>query len=201
MKQTRVLLLALVALVSACAHLSPGSGGREKDRLWREAHLALAAQNFRSADSLFAGLAASFPESEEGREAHFYLGAMRLDPRNEGWSSQQAAEHLRRYLAGDTASARRTIFRKPEAGTLLELANQLNMPAESRVPALQPDTVVRTVPGRSRRVVVPAEESRELSSEVARLRRELAEREETIRRQREELNRIRNTLAPGRRPP
>jgi len=200
MKQVRVLALAAVALATGCAHLGRGHDGKERETLWREAHIALGAENFRAADTLFASLAMRFGQEQEGREAVFYLGAMRLDPRNPGWNSRAAADHLRRYLTVADTGRADLIYRRPEATTLLELANQLNMPEGSRIPALQPDTVVRTrtVPGR--RVIVPAEESRALGAEVERLRRELAERDETIRAQREELNRIRRTLTPGRRP-
>jgi hypothetical protein len=203
MKRTRALVLVLVALLAACAHLPGGSSAteRERDRLWREAHFALSAENFPAADTLFTQLTRSFPNTQEGREALFYLGAMRIDPRNPAWSSRVAAEWLRQYLArGDTAAERR-IYRRPEATTLLELSNQLNMPAENRIAALKPDTVVTTRTRVVPRRVVTVEESRALAGEVERLRRELAEREETIRSQREELNRIRRTLAPGRRPP
>ncbi|MDP9348637.1 MAG: hypothetical protein M3P24_05790, partial [Gemmatimonadota bacterium] len=173
---------------------------RERERLWGAAHAALSAEDFRAADTLFARFSERFPETPEGRDALFYLGALRMDPRNPAWSSRIAAEWLRQYLArGDTAGETR-VHRRPEATTLLELANQLNMPAENRIAALKPDTVVttrtRTVPRR----VAPIEESHALSGEVERLRREIAERDETIRNQREELNRIRRTLAPGRRP-
>lgn len=188
-------LLALV--VTACATLAPGSRGREGRQLWTEAHLALRAENFRAADSAFNRLATDHAGTEEGREALFFMGEMRMDPRNPGWNSLRAADYLRRYLAL-ADSARGEIHREPEARTFLELANQLNLPPDQRVAALQPGTVERTVPGPVR--IVPGEQAAELNAEVLRLRRELADRDETIRRQREELNRIRNTLAPGRRP-
>ncbi|HEV2147859.1 MAG TPA: hypothetical protein VGR37_10695 [Longimicrobiaceae bacterium] len=200
MNWTRGLAPLLVLLVAGCATFAPGSRDRAERDLWREAHLALGAGNFAAADSAFSRLASTYPDTEEGREAVFFLGEMRLDPRNPGWNTRAAAEHLRRYLArGDTAG-QREIHRRPEATTFLELANQLNLPPDQRVAQLQPETEVRTrtVPGPVR--VVPGEQAAELSAEVQRLRRELADREETIRRQREELNRIRNTLAPGRRP-
>jgi hypothetical protein len=65
------------------------------------------------------------------------------------------------------------------------------MPAR-RVPGLQPEVVTREVEGP--RVVVPAQESRALAAEVERLRAQVAERDATIRQQREELERIRRTL-------
>lgn len=202
MKRIRPFVLLLVALLAACAHLGRGSEERrERDRLWGAAHAALSAEDFRTADTLFTRFSERFPETPEGRDALFYLGAMRMDPRNPAWSSRIAAEWLRQYLArGDTAGENR-VYRRPEAITLLELANQLNMPAENRIAALKPDTVVTTRTRVVPRRVVTAEESRALAGEVERLRREVAEREETIRTQREELNRIRRTLAPGRRPP
>lgn len=200
MKRLRALSLLLVVLVPACAHLGLGSGDGSRDALWRSGHLALRAGNFRGADSAFARLALHFPDTDQGREALFYLGAIRLDPRNPGWTSRGAADYLSRYLAKADSGDRAEIHRQPEARTLLELANQLNLPAGDRVRALQPqtDTVYRTGPGRIR--VAPAEESQALQTENDRLRRVIADREETIKRQREELERIRNTLAPGRRP-
>ena len=200
MKPTRGLVFLLALFLTACATLAPGSAGREGRRLWTQAHLALQAENFRAADSLFTRLATAHPGSEEGREALFFLGEMRMDPRNPGWNSRQAADYLRRYLArGD--SGRVEIHRQSEASTFLELANQLNLPAGQRIGALQPGTTVevrRTAPVPQR--VVPSEEAAALRAEVERLRGQVAERDETIQRQRDELNRIRNTLAPGRRP-
>lgn len=203
MNRTRALAPVLVALLAACAPITRIGGGGEREDLWREAHLALAANEFSAADSLFTRLAAASPERREGREAVFYLGALRLDPRNPAWSSRQSAEQLRRYLAVADSLGPEAIMRRAEAQIFLELASQLNMPVADRIPALQPDTVVRTrvVPGAAPpRRVVSGEEARNLAAEVERLRRELGEREETIRRQREELDRIRKTLAPGRRP-
>lgn len=196
----RGLALFFVLLLSACATIGLRPGGGERDELWTEAHLALRAERFGAADSAFSRLVAAHPEAEEGREALFFLGATRLDPRNPAWSSRQAADYLRRYLAQADSGRKVEIHRRPEAVTLLQLANQLNMPAEQRISALQPQTQTErvAVPGPVR--VVPGDQARELAAEVERLRRLVAEREETIRKQREELERIRNTLAPGRRP-
>lgn len=201
MKPTRGLVFLLALFLAACASLAPGSRGGEGKRLWTQAHLALRAENFRAADSLFTRLATAYPATEEGREALFFLGEMRMDPRNPGWNSRSAADYLRRYLARGDSAGRVEIHRRPEASTFLELANQLNLPAGQRIGALQPGTTVQIreaapVPQR----VVPSEEAAELRAEIERLRGELAGRDETIRRQRDELNRIRNTLAPGRRP-
>jgi hypothetical protein len=201
MNWTRGPAFLLVLLACGCATLAPGSGDRAgREQLWREAHMALRAGNFGAADSAFSRLANEHPDTEEGREAVFFLGGMRLDPRNAGWNTRAAADHLRRYLAQSDSAEQPEIHRRPEAVTFLEIANQLNLPPEQRVAQFQPDTAVRTrtVPGPVR--VVPGEQAAELTAEVQRLRRELNERDETIRRQREELNRIRNTLAPGRRP-
>ena len=190
----------VVLLLSACATIGLGSEGRERDDLWSVAHLALQAERFAAADSAFSRLATMHPGTEEGRESLFFLGAMHLDPRNPGWSSGEAAEYLRRYLALADSAREVQIHRRPEAVTILQLANQLNMPAEQRIGALQPQTQTErvAVPGPVR--VVPGEQARELAAEVERLQRQVAERDETIKKQREELNRIRNTLAPGRRP-
>ncbi|MET0399539.1 MAG: hypothetical protein ABW277_22300 [Longimicrobiaceae bacterium] len=203
MKPTRGLVFLLALFLAACATLAPGSGGREGKRLWTAAHLALRAENFRAADSLFTRLATAHPRTEEGHEALFFLGEMRMDPRNPGWNSRLAAEYLRRYLARGDSSPRAEIHRQPEASTFLELANQLNLPAGQRIGALQPGTTRVEVPQQQAPVpqrVVPSEEAAALRTEIERLRAQVAERDETIQRQRDELNRIRNTLAPGRRP-
>ena len=190
MKQFSLVILTLT--LSACTHLSARSDeSRMRTELWNEGHMALYAENFARADSLFTRLAAEFARSEEGREAVFYLGTLRIDPRNREWSPERSEQALRQYLRQDTTGTR--IHRRPEAMTLLELAKQLNMPPEERVAGLQPGT--RVVQGPTR-VVAPAGQQRELSEENERLRRQVAERDEQIRRQREELERIRRTLAP-----
>lgn len=188
----RAPLLVLSLLLAACAHLPARTSPSELTRgeLWREAHMALYLEDFARADSLFTRLAADFPTSVEGREAVFYLGSMYLDPRNPAWSSERAETALRGYLLQDTVGT--SIHRRPEATTLLELAKQLNLPPGERVVGLQPEAPPATPP----RVVARAGDQRELQEEVERLRRQLAERDQQIRRQREELERIRRTLAP-----
>ncbi|HEX2189405.1 MAG TPA: hypothetical protein VHG51_10930 [Longimicrobiaceae bacterium] len=198
MKLNRGLAVLLALAVTACATLAPGSRDRAGKELWNQAHLALRAENFRVADSAFNRLVTDFAGTEEGREAIFFMGEIRMDPRNPGWNSLRAADYLRRYLALADSSRRVEIHREAEARTFLELANQLNLPPDQRIGALQPGTERVQIPGPVR--IVPGEQAAELNAEVQRLRGELNARDETIRRQREELNRIRNTLAPGRRP-
>jgi hypothetical protein len=179
----------LAAVLYGCAHLPRGDSAAPRDLLWNDAHLALYTEEFTAADSLFDQLATTHPATDQGREALFYIGALHLDPRNRGWDSERAETALREYLAQDTLGP--VIHRRPEARTLLELAVQLNLPPDERVSALQPAT--RTV---HHRVVVPAGQQREIAEENERLRRLVAERDDQIRRQREELERIRRTLAP-----
>lgn len=198
MKPIRGLALLLALSLTACASLAPGSRGREQRELWKEAHLSLLKEDFRTANSAFGRLVADYPGTEEGREALFFMGEIRMDPRNPDWNTRTAADYLRRYLALADSVRKVEIHRAPEAMTFLEIANQLNLPPEQRIGALQPGTERVAVPGPVR--VVPGEQAQELANEVERLRRVVAERDETIRRQREELNRIRNTLTPGRRP-
>jgi hypothetical protein len=195
----RTLLLVLLALLSGCAHLRPDSETRAREATWREGHFAFYRGDFVRAAAEFQELVTRHPESGEGREALFFLGVMSLDPRNPAWNPQPAAERLRRYLELDSITSASS-FPRPEARTLLGLADQLNLPPEERVAGLQQEARVVPVPsGRPvERVVVPATESRALAAEVERLRRELDTRDATIRRQREELDRIRNTLTPRR---
>lgn len=187
----RILSLLLIVGLPACSHL-PLGGSSGATGLWKQAHEAFAQQDFERASALFTDLAENHPRTLEGRESLFYLGSLRLDPRNPAWDPQPAESALARYLALETEHDA-TIHRRPEGTVLLGLAQQLNMPPSDRVPGLQPEVVTRevTVP---RRVVVPAQESRALAAEVERLRGQLAERDATIRQQREELERIRRTL-------
>lgn len=193
----RIGMVLALAVLPACAAL--GMGGSPADapaETWAQAHQALAVQDFDRAAAMFQRLVEEHPESQEGREALFYLGAMRLDPRNPAWDPEPAETRLREYLAPDTIAGRRLAHRRPEAETLLHLAHQLNMPAGQRVPGLQPEpqVVVEEAPPR---VVVRARESRALAAEVARLRQQLEERDATIQRQRDEIDRIRRTLTRG----
>ena len=193
MKRFGWILTFLVA--SGCA-----SAGARAERqaaearleLWRQAQEAVAAGQFGRADTLYGTLIREHPSSQQGREALFYLGAVRLDPRNPNWSSALAQTSLELYLAPDSTGE--VSARRPEARTLFELARQLNLPPENRVSGLQ--TEPRVV---ERRVVVPARESASLQAEVTRLREQIATKDATIKRQEEELDRIRRTLAaPGR---
>ncbi len=182
--------LLLPLLLASCSQLGLAGGERppEHAHLWDEAHQALAANDFGRATSTFERLARDHPETDAGRESLFYVGAIRLDPRNPAWNPAPAEETLRLYLERDSV-APGSVFRRPEATMLYQLARQLNMPAEERVPGLQPETRVVT-----ERVVVPARESRELADEVGRLKQQIVARDSTIQQQKEELERIRKTL-------
>lgn len=176
-------------LLASCA--SAGAERREASaltELWRQAHWALNAGQFARADTLFGVLIRDYGDTPTGREGLFYLGAVRLDPRNPSWSSELAETSLGLYLGSDSAGQMER--RRPEARTLYELARQLNLPTEARVPGLQAET--RVV---ERRVVVPAREATTLQAEVARLRDQVAARDVQIKRQEEELDRIRKTLS------
>jgi hypothetical protein len=196
---TRTLLLLLVSVLAGCAHLRPDPRVEAREDAWREAHFAFYRGDYPRATAEFEALATAHPETGEGREALFFLAVLSLDPRNPAWNPQPAAERLRRYLQLLDSVAPSRSFPRPEARTLLELADQLNLPPQDRVAGLQADTRVVQVPTtRVERVVVPAAESRALAAEVERLRREMEARDTVIRRQREELERIRSTLAPRR---
>ncbi len=181
-------------LLAACA----SGGGAERRasearlELWRQAQEAVRVGQFARADTLYGVLISQYGATETGHEALFYLGALRLDPRNPNWSSALAQTALEMYLAPDTSGALQA--RRPESRTLLELAKQLNLPSENRVSGLQGETRVVREP-----VVVQGREAASLRAEVARLRDQVAAKDAQIRRQDEELERIRRTLAaPGR---
>jgi len=187
--------LLLLAFFGACAHL-PSAGPNPSLALWNEAHAALQAQQFARADSLFTRLSTEYAESREGREARFYRGVIALDPRNPRWNPKPAETELERYVASDSLPG--GVQRLPEAETLLELAKQLNLPSAERVPGLKSETRTVVTPGPTR-VITRAGETQAAAAEAERLRARLAERDEEVRRLREELDRIRKTLTP--RPP
>jgi hypothetical protein len=192
----RLSLLLLLTLLPACAHLPWQQQTRERAQRWEAAHRALAARDFNMALSEFEGLIAHHPESREGREAIFYAGSIHIDPRNPDWNPRPAEEMLRRYVALDSGSNVQ-VGRRPEGEILLELARQLNLPVQSRVPGLQPTPIVveREQPGPPVRVAT-AGDLRAVMAENEQLRTQLAERDATIRRLQEELERIRRTLRP-----
>jgi hypothetical protein len=194
MKTARVLLLAL--LLPACATLRGGGGraddARERTQLWEQAHDAFSRDSFRVSAALFQRLASQFPRTHEGHEARFFLGVLSLEPRA-NVDLQAAEEHLSIYLVQDSLRQLGGLHDR-EAESVLSMVRQLRRPCGQRVPALECEVLTRTV-------TTPGEPAPAAgSAEAARLRRQLAERDETIRELREELQRIRNTLAP-RRPP
>lgn len=187
--------LFLAALLSACAVFAPenlGPDAARRDGLWRQGHAAMQRDSFRVAMAAFQRLAAEHPHSDFGREALFYLGTLYVEPSNPAYDAGLAAQNLEMYVTADTRDGR--VTRRPEAETLLGLSRQLAMPCEQRTGSLRCDPQVVARPGGSDTVVV--RQGSDQSAEVGRLRRELAERDGTIRELREELQRIRNTLAP-----
>lgn len=186
----RLAALLMVLILPGCAHLMGSKGETERASLWVQAQEEFWRGNFTAALEGFTYLNETWPESVEGRESIFYLGAIYLDPRNDDWDSKPAEEYFARYLAFISDEGPR-IYRYPEAQTMHEIARQLNLPAESRVAALQPEERVVRV---EERVVVPAAENRALTAELARLREELAATQAKNQQQREELERIRRTL-------
>lgn len=181
----RFLLLGLV--LTGCAHLQASNSDQsERTALWTDAHQAFVALDFPRAEAAFERLVNAHRESVEGRESLFYLGAIQIDPRNPDWSSEEAQDWLERYLSlSDDGGPR--LYRYPEARTLLGIAQQLNLPAEARVEPLRPEERVDTI---AQPIIVPADQSRQLTEEIERLRAELAERNQ-------ELERIRRTLTPS----
>ncbi len=189
--------LIFAALLSGCSVFAPsnlGPGAASRDQLWRQGHAAMQADSFRIAIAAFQRLAAEHPRDAEGREARFYLGTLYLEPQNPAYDAALAAQNLEQYLEADAGVRGGT--RRPEAPTLLALARQLALPCEQRTGSLRcdPEVILRTRPAGSDTVVV--RQGNDQSAEVARLRREVNERDATVRQLREELQRIRNTLAP-----
>jgi hypothetical protein len=187
-----------VLLLGACATLrggGPDAGHRA--RLWEQAHAAYAQDSFRVAAAAFQRLANEHPRTTEGHESRFYLGVLSLEPRS-SVDLTLARQQLQMYVADDTAQALRG-YHLREAGSLLRLVTELQRPCDTRMGAVACDPRVVT-----RTVTEPASggsgDSSAAAAEASRLRREVAERDQTIRDLREELQRIRNTLAPRRQP-
>jgi hypothetical protein len=188
--------LALLLVLGGCAHLgvrSPES--RARFELWDEGHRALAVADFPRADSIFTRLSREYPDTDAGRESLFYLGVLRLDPRNPNWDPQPAETRLRRYLDSDTTHDAE-IHRRPEAEILVQIAHQLNLPPAERISGLQPEEKVVKVPQR----IVSYKQSEAQAGEIATLRQQVAERDAQVKKLQDELDRIRKTLTGGRRP-
>lgn len=195
MKRPVVMVLGL-SLLTGCATLASltRSSDPNPTDIWAEAQQALARSEFDSAEEIFERLSDEFSNTLEGRESLFYLGVIRLDPRNPEFDSEVAQTRLGEYLAKSDEGHR--LYRYPEAFTFHEIARELNLPSDSRVAVLRPEERVITI---EERVLVPGEQSRELTAQIDRLRQQVAERDSTIRAQQEELERIRRTLTgPGR---
>lgn len=197
MKPLRLLLC--LPLLAACATLGIGGNrsGQEnagaRRQLWLQAFDAYSHDSVRVAKALFQRLAAEHPRTHEGHEARYFMGLLTLDPRGGAADPRGAEEHLRIYLADDSAQSLRGGYRR-EATSLLGLVRELRTPCGSRATGLGCDTTVV-----SRTVTVPGENNAGPSAaDVARLRRMYSERGDTIRDLRAELERIRNTLAPRR---
>lgn len=189
MKQLVFVLIAVSLLSAGCAHLGVGAAEQQQRDLWEEAHRLYAEADYEGATARFESLVREYPDTRYGEEAHFHIGAIHLDPANPGWDPEVARTSLERYLALPPEPYRPQHHQWPEARVLHRLAEQLTMPAEDRVAALQPETrTEREVV----RVVVPAEQSRALQAEVATLRQQLAEREAELERIRRTLTRERN---------
>jgi hypothetical protein len=190
-----VMVLAL-GMLTGCAMLASltGSSSQTATEIWTEAQQALAQSEFDRAEETFTRLTDEFENTLEGRESLFYLGMIRLDPRNPGFDTAIAESRLAQYLALTDEGHR--LYRYPEGYTFHEIARELNLPPDARVTILRPEERVITI---EERVLVPGEQSRELTAQIDRLRQQVAERDSTIRAQQEELERIRRTLTgPGR---
>ncbi|HEV7588555.1 MAG TPA: hypothetical protein VGO40_10605 [Longimicrobium sp.] len=189
MKAPRALLL--LPLLAACATLGGGRGDGGDDPaartgLWDQAFDAYSRDSVRVAQAVFQRLAADYPRTHEGHEARYYLGVLSLDPRG-NLDPRAADEHFGVYLADDSVRALGGIHRR-EAQSLRRLTQELRSPCGQRTGGVGCDTTVV-----SRTVTTPGDAT---PAEVARLQRQLRDRDARIRDLQAELERIRNTLAP-----
>ena len=184
-------VLALAAVVGGCATLAPLTSPT-RDGLWRQAHHAMRQDSIRVAIAAFERLANEYPNTSEGRDARFHLGTLYLAPAEGTFDPARSVDNLDRFIDTDTVDGR--VPRRPEARTLRALAHEATLPCEQRTGPLRcdPAVVVETRVTGGDTVVVRTGDA----AEVARLRQQVAERDATIRQLRDELQRIRNTLAP-----
>jgi hypothetical protein len=188
--------LTLSALASGCASLPLSrTSHASRGRLWQQAHEAFARDSFRVAAAAFQRLVTDHPRSYEGHEARFYLGVLALEPRS-GLDLAAAGQQLSLYVAEDSAGGIHG-YHAREAGALVRLVAELRRPCAERGPSLRCE--VAAAPPRTGEPPPPAPEVA-ANPDAARLRREIAARDETIRQLQAELERIRNTLAPRRTP-
>ncbi|MDR0786393.1 MAG: tetratricopeptide repeat protein [Gemmatimonadota bacterium] len=185
---------AMFVLVAGCATLNSfGKKDHGAEQIWTNGQDALSRIEFEAAETAFTRLVDEYPNTPEGRESLFYLGVLRLDPRNTLFDTRIAEDWFTAYLDRSTRGER--VYRFPEAEVFFEIAHELNLPPDSRVAVLQPVERVITI---EEQVLVPTEESRELTMRINRLRTQVAERDSTIKAQQDELERIRRTLTGGR---
>jgi hypothetical protein len=193
MKRLGLLLIFLTTL-PACATVNRavGRGGEHaRAQLWEQAHLAVSGDSVRVAKALFQRLVVEHPRTYEGHESLFYLGVLSLDPRG-GVDIGAARQNLSLYLAEPPGRMRGYHYR--EAASVYALTTELLKPCGARVAGLPCPVDTRVVVREGETAPPPAD----ASAELARLRREVAERDARIRELNEELQRIRNTLAPRR---
>jgi hypothetical protein len=198
MRVHRPLLLLALPLLAACATLHGGArqqADAQRARLWEQAFDAYSHDSLRVAQALYQRLAAEYPRTHEGHEARYFLGFLNSDPRT-GPNLHAAEQHLAIYLADDSARSLRGGYRR-EATSLLMLVRAMQSPCDQRPAGLQcmrvRDTVAVSAASESPGAAGASAAS---AAELARLRRGFAERGDTIRDLRAELERIRNTLAP-----
>lgn len=171
MNRSRPALFVALLLTAGCAHVPPVDRG---DGPLDLARAALHGGEFVTADQMLSRLAAESPPSAVGHEAQFLLGLLHLDPRNPGWNPTEAEHVLGRYLDFPVGE------RRTEAVVLYALARRLATPQP-----LLPSTGSAEAP-----VVFDP-------GEAGRLRSELEARDRELAKLREELERIRRTLAPS----
>lgn len=193
MRKSLLALLPVILLVGLPAGCATGStlaheASSGATTLWTEGHHALHQQRFARAEEAFGRLIEAYPASPEAREAEFFLGSLRMDPRNPDWSPGSAVYTLESYLNGERDGDR--LNRRQEAAVLLALAHRISLPTQAG------EAGSRTIPVRPVPAANESEEPPIISEEMERLRRQLAERDVIIEELRSEMDRIRRTLVP-----
>lgn len=183
--------LAMISLVTACAHLpqvEPSLVERDWNRMRADARRNAEAGNYHAADRLLAEFARLHPDTREARETVFWRGAYLVDPANTLGSLEGGISTLDGYLATEPEG-----WYRNEAEILRRTAVAARGLAAGASRGWTPDTVVIVTQAPDAAPSPPPRRSRD--EEIAELRSQLARSKTELAQAQAELDRIKKRLA------